>query len=141
MDGGYCLKRSNTRKKAFPSRGCPRPVSGWQQAASSRGSFQRNTRKNQVPRGLITDTWFQCPARIFYENALASAFPVACCGECERATIKCNKYLTFRRFPAASCRELQLLSRDHEDGRATGHPQGMTPEDARKDGHIRGRSK
>ena len=56
----------------------------------------------------------------------------------------------------------ELLSRDHEDGRATGQPQGAgseaylngtsqgepvlskvegTPEDARKDGHIRGRSK
>ncbi len=48
----------------------------------------------------------------------------------------------------------ELLSRDHEDGRATGQPQdvgseaylngtsqGPTPEDARKDGHIRGRSK
>jgi hypothetical protein len=48
----------------------------------------------------------------------------------------------------------ELLSRDHEDGCATGQPQGVgseaylngtsqgqTPEDARKDGHIRGRSK
>jgi hypothetical protein len=48
----------------------------------------------------------------------------------------------------------ELLSRDREDGRATGQPQGVgskaylngtsqepTPEDARKDGHIRGRSK
>ena len=48
----------------------------------------------------------------------------------------------------------ELLSRDHEDGRATGQPQGVgpeaylngtsqepTPKDARKDGHIRGRSK
>jgi hypothetical protein len=55
----------------------------------------------------------------------------------------------------------ELLSRDHEDGRATGQPQGVgseaylngtsqgelvlsvaegTPEDARKDGHIHGRS-
>jgi hypothetical protein len=47
-----------------------------------------------------------------------------------------------------------LLSRDHADGRATWQPQGVgseaylngtsqgpTPEDARKDGHIRGRSK
>ena len=47
-----------------------------------------------------------------------------------------------------------LLSRDREDGRATGQPQGValeaylngtaqgtTPEDARKGGHIRGRSK
>jgi hypothetical protein len=44
----------------------------------------------------------------------------------------------------------ELLSRGHEDGRATGQPQGVgseaylngtsqgpTPEDARKDGHIR----
>ncbi len=43
----------------------------------------------------------------------------------------------------------KLMSRDHEDGRATGHPQGIgyeaylngtsqgpTPEDARKDAHI-----
>ena len=52
----------------------------------------------------------------------------------------------------------ELLSRDHEDGCATGQlvpryrgigseaylngtSQGSTPEDARKDGHIRGRSK
>ena len=48
----------------------------------------------------------------------------------------------------------ELLSRDHEDGRATRQPQGVgseaylsgtsqgpTPEDAKKDGHIRGRSK
>jgi len=48
----------------------------------------------------------------------------------------------------------ELLSRDHEDGRATGQPQGIgpeaylngtsqgpTPEDARKDAHIRVRSK
>jgi hypothetical protein len=47
-----------------------------------------------------------------------------------------------------------LLSRDREDGRATWQPQGVgseayldgtsqvpTPEDARKGGHIRGRSK
>jgi hypothetical protein len=48
----------------------------------------------------------------------------------------------------------ELLSRDHEDGCATWQPQGVgseaylngtsqgpTPEDAKKDGHIRGRSK
>jgi hypothetical protein len=48
----------------------------------------------------------------------------------------------------------ELLSRDHEGGLATGQPQGVgseaylngtsqgpTPEDARKDGQIRGRSK
>jgi hypothetical protein len=48
----------------------------------------------------------------------------------------------------------ELLSRDHENGRATGQPQGVgseaylngtshgpTPKDARKDGHTRGRSK
>ncbi|MDH3964254.1 MAG: hypothetical protein OEV25_12660 [Deltaproteobacteria bacterium] len=47
-----------------------------------------------------------------------------------------------------------MLSRDHEDGRATWQPQGVgseayldgtsqepTAEDARKDGHIRSRSK
>jgi hypothetical protein len=47
----------------------------------------------------------------------------------------------------------ELQSRDREDGRATGQPQGVgpeayltgtsqgvTPEDARKDAHIRGRS-
>jgi hypothetical protein len=47
----------------------------------------------------------------------------------------------------------ELHSRDREDGRATGQPQGVGPEaylngtlqgttaeDARKDGHIRGRS-
>ena len=48
----------------------------------------------------------------------------------------------------------EWVQRGHEDGRATGQPQGVgleaylngtsqgpTPEDARKDGHIRGRSK
>ena len=48
----------------------------------------------------------------------------------------------------------ELLSRDHEDGRATWKPQGVgseaylngtsqgpTPEDARKDDYIRGRSR
>ena len=48
----------------------------------------------------------------------------------------------------------ELLSRDYEDGRATWQPQGVgseaylngtsqepTPEDARKDGHIRRRSR
>ncbi len=48
----------------------------------------------------------------------------------------------------------ELMSRDHEDERATGQPQGIgseaylngtsqepIPEDAQKDGHIRGRSK
>ena len=48
----------------------------------------------------------------------------------------------------------ELLSRDHEDGRATWQPQGVgfeaylngtsqepTPEDARKDGQILGRSR
>ncbi len=49
----------------------------------------------------------------------------------------------------------ELVSRDHEDGRATGQPQGVgseaylkryvagarDPEDARKDGNISGRSK
>ena len=48
----------------------------------------------------------------------------------------------------------ELLSRDRGDGCATGQPQGVapeaylsgtsqgtTPEDARKEGHIRGRSK
>ena len=48
----------------------------------------------------------------------------------------------------------ELLSRDHEDGLATWQPQGVgseayligtsqgpIPEDARKEGHIRGRSK
>jgi hypothetical protein len=48
----------------------------------------------------------------------------------------------------------ELMSRDREDGRAAGQPQGvgseaylngtsrgLTPEDARKDGHIRCRSK
>jgi hypothetical protein len=34
-----------------------------------------------------------------YENAPASAFPVACCGVSERTTIRWFKYLTFRRFP------------------------------------------
>ena len=57
--------------------------------------------------------------------------------------------------PKGSARTFhESLSRDHEDGCATGQPQGVgseaylngtlqgpTPEDARKEGHIRGRSK
>jgi hypothetical protein len=57
--------------------------------------------------------------------------------------------------PAALARIFhELLSRDREDGRATWQPQGVgseaylngtsqepTPEDARQDDHIRGRSK
>jgi hypothetical protein len=52
------------------------------------------------------------------------------------------------------CGETARMWRDREDGRATWQPQGVgfeaylngtsqgpTPEDARKDGHIRGRSK
>jgi hypothetical protein len=35
----------------------------------------------------------------------------------------------------------ELPLRDHEDGRATGQPQGPTPEDARQDGQIQGRSR
>ena len=48
----------------------------------------------------------------------------------------------------------ELMSRDHEEGRATDQPQGVgfeaylngtsqepTSEDAREDGHIQGRSK
>jgi hypothetical protein len=56
--------------------------------------------------------------RIFHENALASATPSPQerTWVSERTTIKWSKYLTFRRFPAASCRELQLLSRDRETG-------------------------
>ena len=62
--------------------------------------------------------------RIFHENALASASssPPEADGVRERTTIKWSKYLTFRRFHAAFCRELQLLSRDHEDGCATWQP-------------------
>jgi hypothetical protein len=56
---------------------------------------------------------------MFHENALASAFPVAYYGVSERTTIKWNKYFTFRRFPAAFCRELQLPSRDRGEGCAT----------------------
>ena len=41
------------------------------------------------------------------ENAPASAFPAACCGGSERTAIKGNLFLTFRRSPAACCRELQ----------------------------------
>jgi hypothetical protein len=41
------------------------------------------------------------------ENATASANPSACCGISERTTIKLHLFLTFRRFPAACCRELQ----------------------------------
>jgi hypothetical protein len=44
-----------------------------------------------------------------FENAPASAFPAACCGVSERTTIKWDYFLTFRRFPAACCRELQSL--------------------------------
>jgi hypothetical protein len=57
-------------------------------------------------------------------------------------------------FAGVARRFHELLSRDREDGCTTGYPQGVgpeaylngtsqgtTPEDARKDGHIRGRSK
>ena len=65
-------------------------------------------------------------------------------------------YLSFYCLIVSSVARIfhELLSRDHEDGRATGQPQGVgseaylngtsqgpTPEDARKDDHIRGRSK
>ena len=53
-----------------------------------------------------------------------------------------------------ACIVHETVSRDREDGRATGHPQGVgaeaylngtsqgpTPEDAWKDGHIHGRSR
>ena len=58
------------------------------------------------------------PTRIFHENALASATPSPQerTWVSEQTTIKWSKHLTFRRFPAAGCRELQLLSRDHETG-------------------------
>ena len=59
-------------------------------------------------------------ARMFHENAPASTSPVVPLferdGESERTTIKWYKYLTFRKFPAACCRELQLLSRECGDG-------------------------
>jgi hypothetical protein len=68
------------------------------------------------------------------------------------------KNFTEREVPPPARILHELLSRDHEDGRATGQlvpryrgigseaylngtSQGPTPEDARKDGHIRGRSK
>ena len=74
-------------------------------------------------------------------------------------------YCSFKEFGHVEpCRDIcimkaarifhELLSREHEDGCATWQPQGVgfeaypngtsqgpTPEDARKDGHIRGRSK
>jgi len=64
-------------------------------------------------------------------------------------------YLAFKDRSKALARMFhELLSRDREDGRATGQPQGVgreaylngtsqgaTPEDALKDGHIRGRSR
>jgi len=63
--------------------------------------------------------------------------------------------VTFEHFTSLVARIIhELLSRDREDGHATWQPQGVgseaylngtsqgpTPEDARKDGHIRGRSK
>jgi hypothetical protein len=70
-----------------------------------------------------------------------------------------RQLLAFSTFPILSnpllaWRFYEFLSRDHEDGRATGQPQsvgseaylngtsqGPTPEDARKNGYIRGRSK
>jgi hypothetical protein len=67
----------------------------------------------------------------------------------------CRKVQYFPLLSGAQTRIFhELLSRDHEDGRATWQPQGVgseaylngtsqesTPEDARKDAHIRGRSK
>ena len=66
-----------------------------------------------------------------------------------------TKWQAFPPIPAENVTRMfhELVLRDHEDGRATGLPQGVgpeaylngtsqgrTPEDARKDGHIRGRS-
>jgi biotin-(acetyl-CoA carboxylase) ligase len=53
------------------------------------------------------------------ENALASAFPVACCGASEQTTIKWYHFLTFRRFPVPlkrDCRELQYLYEGLQQG-------------------------
>ena len=75
--------------------------------------------------------------------------PRCCCRNC------CNVQCADCRSAVRLARIFhELLSRDHEDRRATGQPQGvgseaylngtsqgLTPEDARKDGHIRGRSK
>ncbi len=69
-------------------------------------------------------------------------------------TLALNYESTPQRTPFLTRIFHELLSRDCEDGRATGQPQGVgpeaylngtsqgsTPEDPRKDGHIRGRSK
>jgi len=63
-------------------------------------------------------------ARMFYENAVASAFPVVCCGVSERTTIKWHKYLTFRRFAAGSfnCRR-ETVEKDVPPG----HRRGLGP--------------
>ncbi|MEJ2236639.1 MAG: hypothetical protein P8X67_22275 [Syntrophobacterales bacterium] len=83
-------------------------------------------------------------------------------GVSERTTIKWQNSLHFEdSLSAADCRELQLVSQGRGDGCATRQPQGIgsesclngtsqgepvlsevegTAEDARKDGHIRGRS-
>jgi len=68
-------------------------------------------------------------------------------GKLEIGNEKVSSWLYTRMFH-------ELVSRGHEDGRATGQPQGVGPEaylngtsqgptleDARKDGHICGRSK
>ncbi len=75
--------------------------------------------------------------------------------DCEVFSCMAAEWIPARNTPHLLARMFhELLWRDREDGRATGQPQGVgpeaylngtsqgtTPEDARKDGHIRGRSK
>ena len=90
---------------------------------------------------------------IFHENALASATPSPKerTWVSERTTIKWSKHLTFRRLPAAGCRELQLLAATTDMGvlpgvlgcrllRRTvpGTPRNQHPAVARWHTHLRG---
>ena len=77
-------------------------------------------------------------------------------GKLPQLILKCTseELITYFGFPLLARMFHELLSRDLEDGRATGEPQGVgseaylngtsqepRAEATRKDGHIRGRSK
>ncbi len=81
-----------------------------------------------------------------------SIFPVFQHSNCQRSDIPGSE--SFSRHTTLARMFHELLSRDREDGTATGQPegvaleaylngtsQGTTPEETRKDGHIRGRSR
>ena len=81
-------------------------------------TYLRQSRNcNHCCQGNQHEPKYQCSWSLIYgclsilvfcpENATASPLPVDCCGVSERTTIERNHFFTFRRFPAACCRELQ----------------------------------